>query len=82
MHPIDASSPLYGLTKNDLISKDMAIIIHITGFDEDVAHDLQAHKRYVYGDLQWQHRFVDILRLDADRVIHVDYEKFHQTEPV
>ena len=46
VHPIAPSSPLYGLSHEDLVRREAGIIVSLTGIDETFAS--QIHARYDY----------------------------------
>src|SRR5262249_38920825 len=63
MHVIDETSPLYGLTEQDLMDRQIELIALLSGSDATMAETIYA--RYSYGpdDLVRDHRFVDVLFL-------------------
>src|SRR5258708_6524321 len=42
MHPVDADSPLYGLTEADMIQEGIELVVVLTGVDETFAMPIQA----------------------------------------
>lgn len=80
MHTITPNSPLYGLTAEDMAAKELIFLIRIVGFDESIAQDIHMRQSYAHGQIAWGHQFMDVTSADpAADVIHIDYEKFHQT---
>lgn len=83
MHTITPSSPLYGLTAEQMASKDLIFLIRIVGFDEGIAQDIHMRQSYSHDQIVWGHQFVDVSHTDPhDHTIHIDYKKFHLTHPV
>jgi inward rectifier potassium channel len=82
MHVIDETSPLYGLTKQDLVDRQIELIALLSGSDATMAETIYA--RYSYGpdDLVRDHRFVDVLYLTPRGQRVVDLTRFHDTEPM
>ncbi len=80
MHVIDEQSPLFGETAESLAAKHATLMVVIEGSDESTTQTMQARYTWNADDIRWQHRYVDIMR-DEDGVTHVDYARFHETEP-
>jgi inward rectifier potassium channel len=82
MHPIDASSPLYGATSESLQAEEAQLVITLTGIDETVSQTIHASHSLTADEILWDVRFVDILSLTQDGLRRVDYRRFHEVEPV
>ena len=61
IHPIDESSPLFGLTQEQLAAADASFIVTMTGLDERIAQNVHMRHMYRFGDVRFEHRFVDIV---------------------
>ena len=79
-HIIDDASPLAGLDAADLERLEASFTVTINGYDENSAQIVHARKSYAFGDVAWNHHYVDILQSEAGQV-RIDYRKFHLTEP-
>ena len=77
MHPINESSPLYGVTLEEMLEKEMEILITITGIDQTVSDNIHAHYSYIPTEILWNHNFADILSKTQDGKRSVDYSCFH-----
>ncbi|NDJ17587.1 ion channel [Myxacorys almedinensis] len=79
MHPIDADSPLYGMTSDELSRDNTEIVVSLMGIDETVAQTIHARYSYIIREVLWNHRFRDIFvdTLDSKRAI--DFTRFHDT---
>jgi inward rectifier potassium channel len=77
MHPIHDSSPLYGVTLEEMLEKEMEILITITGIDQTVSDNIHAHHSYIPTEILWNHKFADILSKTRDGRRSVDYSCFH-----
>ena len=77
MHPINESSPLYGVTLEEMLEKEMEILITITGIDQTVSDNIHAHYSYIPTEILWNHKFADILSKTQDGKRSVDYSCFH-----
>ncbi|MGK7912497.1 MAG: ion channel [Synechococcus sp.] len=82
MHPIDRSSPLYGLSRTDLERLGGEAIATMTGLDETFSQTIHARHSYLPSEIFWNHRFRDIFstRHDGRRVIN--YKHFNTVYPV
>jgi inward rectifier potassium channel len=81
-HPIDAGSPLAGMSDSELLASETNFVIVIRGFDETSAQTIHARHTFAAQDLRPGHEFVDIHSLDEDGMRHIDYAKIHDTRPV
>jgi len=82
LHPIDESSPLYGMSAESLIQTNTNIVISVSGIDETVAQVVHARHQYTARDILWNHRFVDIFHHTSDGHRYIDYKYFHDVEPL
>jgi inward rectifier potassium channel len=82
MHRIDQSSPLWGLSPEDLIAQNAEICIAITGIDETLAVPVCGHFSYPAHELLWNHRFVDVFSLSKAGRFQIDYARLHEAVPV
>jgi inward rectifier potassium channel len=82
MHRIDETSPLYGITCEEMLDKQMEIVALLSGADATMAETIYA--RYSYGpdDIVRDHRFVDVLSLTPRGQRMVDLTRFHDTVPI
>jgi inward rectifier potassium channel len=78
MHPINESSPLYGVTLEEMVEKEMEVIITLTGIDQTVSDNIHAHYSYIPTEILWNHKFADILSKTRDGRRSVDYSCFHE----
>jgi inward rectifier potassium channel len=82
MHVIDETSPLHGLTEQDLIDRQIELIALLSGSDATMAETIYARYSYRPSDLVRDHRFVDVLFLTPKGQRVVDLTRFHDTEPI
>ncbi|MCA9677255.1 MAG: hypothetical protein KC464_19680, partial [Myxococcales bacterium] len=79
-HPIDATSPLYGLTAADLARESANLIVTFTGIDDKLASTVHTRHLYAASQIVFGRRFVDILGDDpATGARFIDYRRFHDT---
>jgi len=61
MHPIDAESPLYGLTKADIEAGNVEILAILTGLDSTLAQTIHARYAYAPDDIHEDAKFEDMI---------------------
>jgi inward rectifier potassium channel len=81
VHPIDHSSPLAGLTPEDLRSTDAEFLILLTGIDETFSTIVHTRSSYKPEEIIWNRRFANAFR-EAGRngSISIDVSRFHDLE--
>lgn len=81
MHRIDESSPLHGISRQDMVDGDMRLAVTIAGIDEVFAASITARHAYAHEDIVFDRRFADIF-FDGDHPRHtyVDLSRFHELE--
>ena len=79
MHAIDESSPLYGLSPEDMDVAEMEIVIMLSGVDEILSDRIYARHAYWADEILWNRRFVDVISLHSSGRRIVDLHKFHDT---
>jgi inward rectifier potassium channel len=77
-HPIDKTSPLHGMTAQDLATTDGALVLNISGVDDSSAQHLYARQIYSHNDIRWNHRYKDITSTSQDGRLMIDYSLFHE----
>jgi inward rectifier potassium channel len=82
MHPIDATSPIYGATRESLLDAHAEFIIVLSGTDETFADTIYARHSYMPDEIHWNKRFVDIISTRPDGRRLVDLRKFHSVKDV
>jgi inward rectifier potassium channel len=79
MHPIDADSPLHGMTYEKLAEQHAEIVVIAGGIDETLVQPVSARTSYLPHEILWAHRFVDIFGWTEDGRRAIDYGRFHDT---
>jgi len=60
VHPVDETSPLYGLTQEDLRRTDAEFLILLTGIDETFSQTVHARSSYKADEVVWNARFANV----------------------
>jgi inward rectifier potassium channel len=81
-HPIDADSPIYGLSYEDLLVSEILFVVSINGLDETSAQIIHSRESFAAQDVLPEHEFVDMFSVDEDGLRHIDYSKVHETRPL
>jgi inward rectifier potassium channel len=81
VHPIDAASPMRGLTRESFAASAPEIVCLITADDETFAQTVHARTSYAVEDVIWGARFGDMYLTDGDRVA-IDMGRLHNYAPV
>jgi inward rectifier potassium channel len=82
MHPIDEASPLFGLDQSAFEATGAEIVILLGGVDSSVAQSIQARWAYGPGNVLWNHEFADVLSVDEDGRLLIDFRRFHEVIPI
>ncbi len=81
-HEIDATSPLHGLSVDEMKAQGLQLIGSLIGMDETFSQ--QVHSRHTYSpeDFVADMRFADIIGTEPDGVRYVDYGRFDALVPM
>ncbi|HLL99677.1 MAG TPA: hypothetical protein VK400_01370 [Pyrinomonadaceae bacterium] len=81
VHPINESSPLYGLTIEDLKKADAEILILLTATDETFASIVHTRSSYKPGEIKFGYKFVNMYnRMENGEPISINIKKLSQAE--
>nr|UZS41056.1 inward rectifier potassium channel 3 [Nilaparvata lugens] len=81
VHRIDATSPLYDISADDLASATFEIFVALSGTVETMGQDTEARTSYTAAEILWGHRLVPLVKT-CGRGYILDYSRFHTTFPV
>ena len=82
VHEIDDKSPLRGMIAPKLREANVNIVVTFTGTDDSLAATVHARYLWTWNDIVFDHRFVDMLKVEADGTRYIDLEPIHDTEPL
>jgi inward rectifier potassium channel len=81
VHPIDETSPLYGLTGEDLIAQDAEFLVLFSGIDETFAQTVHTRSSYKPEEIVWGARFTNLFNPPKpDGVLSIDIGHLHRIE--
>ncbi|CAN5913411.1 hypothetical protein BH11GEM1_BH11GEM1_03880 [soil metagenome] len=81
VHPIDESSPMFGLTQDDLVRMDTEFLILISGIDETFAQTVHARSSYKSEEIMVGKKFANMYNPVAkDGTISIDVSRLSDLE--
>lgn len=72
VHPIDPSSPVFGLSYEELLAMDAEFLVLLTGFDETFSQTVHTRSSYKADEIVWGARFVNIFNPPKDGILSID----------
>jgi inward rectifier potassium channel len=81
VHPIEPSSPLYGMTKEELDDSDAEFLILIKAFDDTFSQTVHTRSSYKHHEVRFAHKFVTMLQTGEDGVTEILLNRIHHSEP-
>jgi len=82
VHPIDESSPLYGLTEKDIIESGAEFLILIKAFDDTFSQSVHSRSSYTTNEIIWNAKFTNIYSESPQGTTSVDLSRFNEYEKV
>jgi inward rectifier potassium channel len=82
VHPIDANSPLWGLTAGDLERLQMEILILIKGIDDTFGQTVHQKFSYRYDEIAWDAKFVPAFEISEDGDLVLQMDRISELMPV
>lgn len=80
VHPIEESSPIYGMTEEDLKAKDAEFSILLKGFDDSFSQTVYWRSSYKYTEIVWGAKFVNIISNENNGSITINMPMFNAVE--
>jgi inward rectifier potassium channel len=78
-HVLDETSPLYGMTADDLEASKVSLLVVVSGYEIVAAQTVHARQTYEHPEIRFGHRYADILDTSDDGRLRIDYGRFHDT---
>jgi inward rectifier potassium channel len=82
VHPIDESSPLYGLTERDLQEGDAEFFVTLQAIDETFSQQVHSRTSYKPAEIVWGAKFTDVFVRRPGRPLGIDISRLHDHQPV
>lgn len=80
-HRIDETSPLAGVTRELLEQGKLRFMASMVCIDTVIQSPVQSQKHYIWNDVHFDHRFVEIYNELEEGRMEVNYGRFHEIEP-
>ena len=80
VHPINESSPIFGISEAEMLTKDAEFIIMMKAFDESFSQTVYSRSSYKAFEIKWAQKFVYLVKQEEDG-ISVDVGRLDETEP-
>lgn len=81
VHPINSSSPIYGLKEKDLLERDAEFIILLKAFDETFSQTVYSRSSYKASEIKWGEKFIYVIEQNEKGTL-VDVSRIDETEKV
>lgn len=83
VHPIDAASPLWGVTPEELVRSEAEFLILLSGTDETFFQTVTARGSYTADEVKWGRRFTNIFLPPTSRgIVRIDLRRLDGVEEV
>jgi inward rectifier potassium channel len=83
VHPIDANSPMWGLTHKELINSYAEFLVLLIATHETVSQTVHSRSSYKADEVIWGAKFANMfLRTEAEGIIGMDLSRIHEIEMV
>jgi inward rectifier potassium channel len=82
VHPVEESSPFYGMTPQELERERGEFLVLLTGVDETSAEAVHARSSYTAQEIVWNAKFASVFSAPRPGApVTIDLKKFHDIEP-
>ena len=79
-HDIDSTSPLFGLSDEDLKRRTAEIMVTFSGTDTTLSQEMYAKSSYLTDEILKEHDFVDVIKRNPDTSVSLMLEHFHSVK--
>ncbi|RZK60323.1 MAG: ion transporter [Pedobacter sp.] len=79
VHPIDEKSPLFGMTKEEMMEGETEVLILLNAFDDIFSQTVHSRASYLDEHILFKHRFSPILSQDEEGITTLDLSKLSDT---
>jgi inward rectifier potassium channel len=80
VHPIDQTSPLAGVTPEELRESKAEFLVLATAHEETFSTRVTARTSYLYDEVGWDQKFADMFIDSPDGIITVDLERLDRVD--
>ena len=80
VHPIDETSPLYGVTKPEFDASDAELLVLLSAVDETFSELVHARTSYKFPEVEWGVRFRDMFVQSGASQVAIDMRRLNEVE--
>jgi inward rectifier potassium channel len=80
VHPIDAHSPLRGITPEALAEAEAEFVIAVSAHEETFSTRVRTRTSYFWDEVRWDVRFASVFTSAPDGTVAIDVERLSLTE--
>ncbi len=80
VHPIDDTSPLWGLDLEELTRRKGEVMIIVRGYDDTFSQSVHVRNSYRFDEIEVGRKFVSIFHVGDDGTVLVNVDKIDETE--
>lgn len=81
VHPIDETSPLHGVSRDELVATDAEILILLTGMDDTFSQIVHARTSYRATEIVWGGRFRSVFNTpEPDGAVSIDVRRLDELD--
>ena len=80
VHPIDATSPLRGVTPEQLAEADAEFLVLVTAHEETFSTRVTSKMSYRYDEVRWDVKFASVFANRVDEGIAIDVERLDRMD--
>jgi len=80
VHPIDAASPLCGVTPELLRKGEAEFLLLVSGFESTFSTQVHARTSYTWHEVRWDAKFADMFVTTPDDIVTVDAERLDRMD--
>ena len=80
VHPITESSPLFGVTKQQLDESEAEFLVLLMAFDDAFSQNVHARTSYRSNEVVFGHKFKSIIHVAPDGMTEIALDKIHDHE--
>src|SRR2546423_4285817 len=82
VHPIEAGSPMWGLTQKDLLAADAELLVLLIATDETISQPVHSRSSYQADEIVWGAKFANMfMRSESEGIIGMNLDRIHDIEP-
>ncbi|MCU0433002.1 MAG: ion channel [Bacteroidia bacterium] len=82
VHPLDESSPLFGMSEQEMIDQQLELFILVKAFDDSFSQTVYCRTSYRAEEIIWGAKFVPMFSLQADGSTNIDMRLIDAVEHV